>query len=348
MASITRYKGGWRAHVCVGRVRDSKLWRTRSAAQAWAAEREKELAGGGEKGQMLFEVAAQRFLDIKLRQLSNADNQRTYEQSIRDHALPKIGKKKLCELNRQVLVGVVRDIADAGKLETAHRVGQRICAILDYAVDCGEIDSHAGAKLSRVLPATNPQPMPAIAPADLPELLRAISTYGEPVTRIALLLLAHTFVRTSELIGAMWTEIRGDLWVIPEERMKLRIRHVVPISPQVRALLDELEPMTGDGPFWLSSTINRNLPLSNNTLLFALYRLGYRGRMTGHGFRAVASTVLNESGLWSRDAIERQLAHKETDEVRAAYNRAEFLEERKRLMAWWSAYLEASASKTAE
>lgn len=340
MASITRYRGGWRAYLCVDGQRDSKLFRTRSEASAWAVKREAELSrAGGSKS--LFGAVAERYLAWKLPQLTNADNQRTYEQSIREHVLPVIGHKTLGELNRQTLVSLVRGIASKGLVETAHRIGQRICAILNFAVDEGEIESHAAAGLSRILPAKVRKRLPAVTPDDLPQLLKDIAGYPEPVTRLGLQLLAHTFVRTSELTGARWDEIKGDVWVVPGERMKRGLPHVVPISHGVRALLTQLEPLTGDSPYLLASTRNPLVPISNNTMLFALYRLGYRGRMTGHGFRAVASTVLNESGLWSRDAVERQLAHKETDAVRDAYLRAEFLPERTRMMAWYSEHLAA-------
>lgn len=345
MASVTRYKGGWRAHVYVRGVRDSKLLRTAREAYAWAAQREKELAGGV-GGDMLFKDAAERFLKWKLPQLTNVDNQAVYEQSIRDHVLPVIGREPLRDLRRQKLVALVRGIAEAGKVETAHRVGQRIAAILDHCVDHGDIESHAAAGLSRVLPAKTKRKMPAIPAADLPALLRAIQGYPEPVTRIGLLLLAHTFVRTSELLGARWEEFKADTWVIPAERMKRRLTHVVPLSSTVLALLEELRSMTGDGEYLLASPFNPLVPISKNTLLFALYRLGYRGMMTGHGFRAVASTVLNESGLWNADAIERQLAHKEKDDVRESYLRAEFLEERRRMMEWYSTYLAERAAMT--
>jgi integrase len=323
----------------VGGVRASKLCATRGEAVAWAAKREAELAKGG--GEILFRSVAERYLAWKIPQLTNADNQRTYEQSIREHVLPVIGHKHLGELNRQALVSLVRGIASKGLVETAHRIGQRICAILNFAVDEGEIESHAAAGLSRILPVKDRRRLPAVTPDDLPELLRAIAGYPEPVTRLGLQLLAHTFVRTSELTGARWDEIRGEVWVVPGDRMKRGLPHVVPISPGVRGLLVQLEPLTGDSPYLLASSRNSLVPISNNTMLFALYRLGYRGRMTGHGFRAVASTVLNESGLWSRDAIERQLAHRETDQVREAYHRAEYLEERTRMMAWYSDYLAA-------
>jgi integrase len=342
MASITQYKGRWRAHVYVRGVRASKLFPTRRQAHAWAVERESELAKGG-TGQT-FSEAAERWLALKLPQLTPA-NAETVGQSIRTHVLPVIGGKSLRDLTRADLVGVVRGIAAAGHVETAHRVGQRIRAILDHAIDHGDIQSHPGAGLSRVLPAKSKTPMPAVTPDELPELLRAIHGYPEPVTRIGLLLLAHTFVRTSELIGARWEEIKGDVWVIPEERMKRRIPHVVPLSTHVRALLDSLRQLTGEeSAYLLASRINPMVGISNNTLLFALYRLGYRGRMTGHGFRAIASSVLNESGQFSRDAIERQLAHRETDAVRAAYHRATYLPERIKMMHWWGDYLARCSS----
>jgi len=340
MASIVPYRSGWRVYVYSDGKRRTKTFRLKSEAKAWADANE---SGAGS---ITFQAAAERFLKWKLPQLTNVENQATYEQSIRDHVLPVIGGQPIKDLRRQKLVALVRGIAESGKVETAHRIGQRIAAILDHCVDHGDIESHAAAGLARVLPAKVRQAMPAIPTAELPALLQAIHGYTEPVTRLGLLLLAHTFPRTSELIGAQWDEIKGDVWVIPAERMKRRLPHVVPLSGPVLALLAELRAMTGEGRYMLASPFNPLASISENTLLFALYRLGYRGRMTGHGFRAVASSVLNESGLWSRDAVERQLAHKETDAVRASYMRAEFLDERRRMLEWYSNYLAERAAMT--
>ena len=345
MASIVPHGDGWRAHIYVRGTRESKLFRTRREAVAWAAARESELDSGGTR--IRFSEAAERWLKRIIPELTNANNQRTVEQSIRDHVLPEIGHIYLQDLRRKDLVKVVKAVAEKGKVETAHRVGQRIRAILDDAVDHGDIESHPGTGLSRVLPTPVRKHFAAVTPAELPDLMRAIAGYPEKITRIGLSLLAHTFTRTSELIGARWDELRDDVWLIPAERMKLKVPHVVPLSSHARALLDELRPMTDDCPYWLPSRTVPTVSISNNTLLFALYRLGYRGRMTGHGFRSIASTVLNESGLWHKDAIERQLAHKETDDVREAYHRAEYLAERRRMMEWWSSHLAASASSTA-
>lgn len=346
MASYVRHGDSWRAHIYVKGARESKLFRTRREAESWAVRRERELTNGASA--LTFGEAAGRWLAWKLPRLTNAENQRGVEQSIRDHALPELGHRKLSEITRKELVKVVRNLADRDRIETAHRLGQRIRAIFDHAIDHGDIESHPASGLSRVLPKRQTQHIAAIEPSELPALLRAIDEYSEPVTRLGLLLMAHTFTRTSELIGARWEEIRDpETWVVPEERMKRRIPHVVPLSNQTQEILTQLRPMTDESPYILASPFHPQASISNNTLLFALYRLGYKGRMTGHGFRSVASTVLNESGKWSQDAVERQLAHRETDRVREAYHRAEYLDERRRMMAWWSDYLAASASSTA-
>ena len=229
MASITHYGEGWRAHLFVAGRRESRLFKLRREAERWAAKREAELRGGGTA--LTFAEAAERWLTWRLPGLSNANSQRTVEQSIRDYVLPVIGSRRLDELYRADLVDVVRRVAATGKVETAHRLGQRIRAILDHSVDHGDIESHPGAGLSRVLPAVDKTPMAAVTPAELPALMKSIESYPEPVTRLGLQLLAHTFLRTSELIGAEWSELRDpETWVIPEERMKRRIPHVVPLS----------------------------------------------------------------------------------------------------------------------
>lgn len=175
--------------------------------------------------------------------------------------------------------------------------------------------------------------------------MRAIATYDEiggKQTRLALQLLAQTFVRTNELIGAEWVEFDLDnaLWIIPAGRMKMKTEHIVPLASQALAILEQLKEIAGPSRYVLPGR-NPSKPISNNTMLFALYRLGYKGKMTGHGFRAVASTILNETGF-NPDVIERQLARCERNEVRGAYNRAEYLQERKKMMQHWAS-IEAGA-----
>ena len=184
-------------------------------------------------------------------------------------------------------------------------------------------------------------------PEELPDLLRAIADYeqvGDRQTRFALQLLSLTFTRTNELIGALWDEfdLEAALWVVPAHRMKMKTEHLVPLSRQAIGILKELREIGGGSRFVFPGR-NRDKPISNNTLLFALYRLGYKGKMTGHGFRAVASTMLNETGF-RPDVVERQLAHCERNEVRGAYNRAEYLAERRQMMQHWADYLDGIAA----
>ena len=177
---------------------------------------------------------------------------------------------------------------------------------------------------------------------DLPGLLRAIEVYqGTPVTRLAIKLMAMTFVRTSELIGARWSEfdLEAKRWDILAERMKMRTPHIVPLSSQAIEVLDLLRPLTGKEDFLFPGDRDLKKPMSNNTILKALERMGYKGRMTGHGFRGVASTILHEQGF-EHAHIELQLAHSPRNAVSAAYNHALYLEPRARMMQEWADFLE--------
>jgi integrase len=240
---------------------------------------------------------------------------------------------------------MIRIIEHRGSYDLAHRVLGVCGQVFRYGIATGRCQRDPAADLRGALIPHKKKNQAAVKPEELPELLRVIATYeskGDRQTQLALRLLALTFVRTNELIGALWDEfdLNNGLWIVPAIRMKMRNEHVVPLTHQVLNILAELKAIAGESRYLLPGR-NHNKPISNNTLLFALYRLGYKGKMTGHGFRAVASTALNESGLFSPDAIERQLAHGERNEVRGAYNRAEYLPERKRIMAWWSDHLEA-------
>lgn len=296
-----------------------------------------------------FELVARQWFKIKLPTLDNAKHQTQVVNTLERFVFPAIGKRPMHELKRADLVAVVKAIEARDTIETAHRVAGRIGMVFNYAQDAGLIDAHPAAGLARVLQARKVRKhMASIPPAEAGALLAAIAGYEETVTRLGLLLLAHTFVRPTELRTMPWAELRlaDDVWVIGADRMKMDLPHVVPLSRQVKALLAELAIITGDAVLALDSPARPNHALSENTFLFALYRLGYRGRMTAHGFRSLASTVLNEQSPFNRDAIERQLAHSETNEVRAAYNRAEYLAERRLLMQWWSDWLDSQSAQS--
>ena len=294
-----------------------------------------------------FETVARAWLKLKLPTLSNGKHQIQVEATLVRFVFPTLGKRSIDTIKRADLVAVVQAVQIEGgqgadRVETAHRVAGRITAVFDYAQDSGLVESHPAAGLVRVLQSRKvKKPMASIPPTEAGALMRAIESYDEPVTRLGLQLLALTFVRVGELRGMRWSELveEGAVWVVPADRMKLRLPHVVPLSDHARAVLDALRLLNGEREFVLASPIKPKSPISENTFLFALYRLGYRGRMTAHGFRALASTVLNEQSGHAHDVIERQLAHKETDAVRAAYNRAEYLDARRALMAWWGRWL---------
>ncbi len=257
---------------------------------------------------------------------------------------PELGHRPIDAIDAPELLATVRKIEARGSHDLAHRVLSMSGQVFRYGVATGRCARDVAADLRGALTPNVKKHQAAVRPEELPDLLRKIATYdqegGDTLTRLALQLLGATFVRTGELLGATWDEFDLDagLWAIPAGRMKMKAEHIVPLSSQALGILEELRPL-GCGSRYLFPGRNRDKPLSNNTMLFALYRLGYKGRMTGHGFRAVASTVLNESGLFRPDVIERQLAHCERNEVRGAYNRAEYLPERRKMMQWWGDYL---------
>jgi len=337
-------RAGKQATRTYGRWPDVSL---ADARRAHAAARDAAEAQALSPRVPTFEEVARAWLRLKLPTLSNGKHQIQVANTLDRFVLPALGSRPIDTLRRAELVAVVQAVQTNGRVETAHRVAGRITAVFDFAVDAGHLENHPAAGLVRVLQARKTKkPMASIAPAEAGALLRAIEDYDEPVTRLGLQLLAHTFVRVGELRGMRWDELREDgaVWVVPAERMKLRLPHVVPLSSQAQAVLASLRLLTGDGALVLDSPLRPGHSLSENTFLFALYRLGYRGRMTAHGFRALASTVLNEQSGFAHDVIERQLAHKETDAVRAAYNRAQYLPQRRELMRWWGKWLAAQRS----
>ena len=257
---------------------------------------------------------------------------------------PWVGKRPTKAVTAPELLTLARRIEERGALETAHRALQCSGQVFRYAIATGRADRNPAADLRGALPPVVERHHASITdPKAVGELLRAIEGYsGSFVTKCAVRLAPLVFVRPGELRRAEWVEINLDMaeWRIPAARMKMRVPHIVPLSTQALAILKELQPATGGGNFVFPSVRTVKRPMSENTVNAALRRLGYtREQMTGHGFRSMASTLLNEQG-WNRDAIERQLAHAERDAVRAAYNYAEFLPERRKMMQAWADYLD--------
>lgn len=264
-------------------------------------------------------------------------------RSLEQEAFPAFGSRPVSELEPPEVLACLKRIEARGALEIAHRTAQRITAVCRYAVQTGRAKHNPAADLRGTIATRKVKHMAAMPREEMPTFLDKLHHYdGNPQTSLALRLLVLTFVRTTELIGARWQEIDFDKaeWRIPAERMKMREEHAVPLSEQSIATLRELHALTGETPMLFPSRSNAHKPMSNNTMLFALYRMGYHSRATTHGFRALASTTLNEQG-WQPDVIERQLAHGERNKVRAAYNRATYLPERRKMMQAWADHLDA-------
>lgn len=258
---------------------------------------------------------------------------------------PEIGSRPLSEISTSAFRNAVQKIERRGALDIAKRVLQNCGQIMRYAVanDLASRNPVADVKPADVLKPHKRRNYPRVGAKDLPDLLHAIDSYvGSEHTRLALQLMVLTFVRTSELIGARWSEfdMKAARWDIPPERMKMKTPHIVALSTQAQKILKRLQDISFDRELVFPGDLNPHKPMSNNTLLFALYRMGYRGRMTGHGFRGVASTILHEQG-WPHEHIELQLAHQERDDTSAAYNHALYLEPRAKMMQAWADHLDA-------
>jgi integrase len=260
---------------------------------------------------------------------------------------PWLGTRPTGEITAPELLTVLRRVEARGALETAHRIKQVIGQVFRYAVATGRAARDSSAELRGALPPVREKHHAALTnPADVAALMRSIRGYqGSFVVRCALRLAPLLFVRPGELRNAEWREVDldGAIWRIPAAKMKMRTEHLVPLSRQAVEVLGELQPLTGAGHYVFPSARTVARPMSENAITAALRRMSYeRGQMTAHGFRTVASTLLNELG-WPPDAIERQLAHAERDGVRNAYNRAEYLTERRRMMQAWGDYLDGLA-----
>jgi integrase len=256
-------------------------------------------------------------------------------------AFPALGKRPIHEISAREVLAVLKAVEARGTHETARKLLTAIGDVFRFAIATARAENDPTIALRRALISPTVKPRAAIvAPKAFGGLLRAIADYdGTAETRYALELLALTFVRPGELRAAEWTEFDLDaaVWEIPAARMKMRKPHCVPLSERALTILRELQKLTGQGRFVFPSTRSTIRCMSENTLNAALRRMGFTNDdMTSHGFRASASSMLNEIGLWNADAIERQLAHVDAGSVRRAYARSDFWDERVRMMAWWA------------
>ncbi len=267
--------------------------------------------------------------------------------SMEQDVFPRIGSRPIIDISAAELLSMLKLVENRGALETAHRVKQNCGQVFLYAIATGRAENNPADNLKMALATPKREHYSYLKADELPEYIQNLNSYaakgGELQTELALKMLLLTFVRTTELRGAEWIEFDFDKaeWHIPALRMKMKDPHIVPLSKQAIAVLQQLKKLNGK---WKYVFPNENKPgftcMSENTMLFALYRMGYRSKTTGHGFRATASTILNENNF-KPDIIERQLAHVERNKVRAAYNHAQYMKERRTMMQWWADYLDS-------
>ena len=296
-----------------------------------------------------FEIVALEWME-KQRGVLAPNSASDNESRIRRQVFPFIGAKSIREIAPPDVLDVCRRLEKSQSAYSAHVVLSLCSRVFRYAVACGYISSDPCRDLKGALSPHKTKSRAAFTdPKDVKRLLLAIDAYnGHATTRCALRLGMLLFVRPGELRRAEWSEFNFDRaeWRIPAEKMKMREEHIVPLSRQALEILDSLRQITGHGQFLFPSVRGPNRPMSDNAVLSALRYMGFeKSEIVGHGFRATASTMLNEQG-WPPDVIERQLAHAERNSVRAAYNRASYMEERRKMMQAWADFLDDLREKT--
>lgn len=266
--------------------------------------------------------------------------------SFDNHLFPFFGSQPITSLTAPQVIEILRPVAAKGSLETVSRLCYRINQVMDYAVNTGIAQHNPLANIKAAFQAPKSKSMATLKPTELPELMQALSRASiKLTTRCLIEWQLHTMVRPNEAAGARWDEIdyENKLWCIPANRMKKKRPHSVPLTDHTLQLLEVMRPISGHRQFVFPADRNFTLPTSEQTANMALKRMGFKNRLVAHGLRALASTTLNEQGF-DADVIESALAHKDKDEVRAAYNRATYLERRRVMMQWWSEHIEHAAS----
>ncbi|MBI3867413.1 MAG: tyrosine-type recombinase/integrase [Verrucomicrobia bacterium] len=329
---------------------------TLSDARERRAHARKALAAGSDPGEVkktakrlvvlkaenAFEPVAREWFEQRKHAWA-ANTAKLTKDRLERHLFPKLGKRPVAEITAAEILSVLRVVESRGTLHTARRVMQSCGQVFMYAIATGRAERNPVPDLRGALKTPVSKHHSYLKAVDLPEFLQKLETYdGALQTKLALRLLLLTFVRTTELRAAGWMELDFDKaeWRIPASRMKMKEEHMVPLSRQAVEVLRQLKKLTGNRQHLFPNQHSPKSFMSENTMLYALYRMGYHSRTTGHGFRSTASTILNEHGFMP-DVIERQLAHCERNQVRAAYNHAQYLPERRKMMQWWADYLDS-------
>lgn len=300
-----------------------------------------------EKAENSFEIIAREWHTLQLSKWSPYYAKQVM-QRLENDVFTAIGNTPIRDISSKDILKLARAIESRDAIELAHRAVQICGQIFNYAIITEKAENNPATAIRGALKTPKTENYAHLSANELPEFLEVLERYdGGTQTKLAIKLMILTFVRTNELCGARWEEIDFEKkeWVIPAHRMKMRSKHIVPLSKQAIEILNTLKRLNGKWEYVCPSLYSPRKPMSNNTMLYAIYTMGYKDRTTVHGFRAAASTILNESHLFHRDAIERQLAHQERNRVRGAYDHSEHMPERKKMMQWWADYI-ASAEKS--
>jgi len=267
-------------------------------------------------------------------------------RSMDNHVFPSLGHRPIDKILAPEAIKVLKPLAAKGSLETTSKLIGYLNEVMNYAVNTGLLHHNSLAGIKAAFETPKSENMLTLKPEELPELMKALSYASIKITTRCLIeWQLHTMVRPSEASGATWAEIdlEAALWTIPAERMKKKRQHVVPLTEHALAILELMKPISAHREFVFPGDRKPNEPSNSQTANKALARMGFKGRLVAHGLRSIASTTLNEQGF-DGDVIEAALAHVDKNEVRRAYNRAEYLERRKALMSWWSEHITEAAS----
>lgn len=292
-----------------------------------------------------FEHVAKQWLKLKESKISESYYKKISSR-LALHIFPNLGKVPLHKVNAVDTIEILTPLSKQGKFETINNICGWINEIMVYSVNTGLIPSNPLAGISKAFNTPRTTNLPTLKPEELPELMAVLNRASiKIVTRCLIEWQLQTMVRPAEASGARWDEININKaqWVIPAERMKKRKPHTIPLTQQALAILEILRPINGHREFVFSSDRSPRKPANSQTANMALKRMGFKGRLVAHGLRALASTTLNEQGF-DPDVIEAALAHTDKNSIRAAYNRAEYLERRKVMMVWWSDHIEKAAT----
>lgn len=308
------------------------------------AEREKEKQIQIDANERTLKVVSEIWFKEKKTKIANTTATAIW-RSLENHLFPSLGDKPIAKITAPAAIKALEPLAAKGSLETTAKLISYFNGVMIKAIHLGFISDNPLRDIGRAFDNPKSQHMATLKPEELPELMMSLQLASIKITtRLLIEWQLHTMVRPSEAAGARWEEIDLDnkLWTIPPERMKRPREHNVPLTSQSLRILERMKPLSGHREHIFPADRKPNQPSNSQTANMALKRMGFKGRLVAHGMRSIASTTLNEKGF-DPDVIESALAHIDKNEVRAAYNRAEYLERRTKLMGWWSEYIEAAA-----